>query len=56
MQTLAASAEYVPALHWVQSVDPCSEYLPASQLVQSAAPATALYLPASHISHVKVPV
>jgi hypothetical protein len=40
----AAAAEYVPALHWVQSADPCSEYLPASQMLHISA-AAAEYVP-----------
>jgi hypothetical protein len=55
---VTAVCAYLPATQLSQAVLTPDKalYLLASQLVQSAAPATALYFPASHISHVKVPV
>ena len=49
------AAEYLPAPHLVQFVDDVApvndEYLPASQSEHAELPFTALYLPATQISH-----
>jgi len=54
-----ALAEYVPAAHAVQLVEPASENVPAEQLMQTAeadAPENAEYLPAAHGLQALAPV